>query len=194
MAISAIREIGLLSANMTDVNTALKNAGIDIAFVTVGGTAGKLAGSAIGSLILPGPGTILDAVIGGLFCGLATKKIGNNIKAKDLKNAISDYDRTRDEMKSCIDRESKKSLSELVNHVNAKNEELMENFNSVTEKMERYASNEMIDMRLRLKEMSHKCLDSMNDAYDSISGSIWYTKKYQIRMNQIAEDLQKLRK
>ena len=75
---SSYREIKLFKKGHTDIPSALKNAGLDIAGVGVGG----------------GVGTAVGGPAGGLVGSLGGRKITNSIKSMPLKKALKNWEET----------------------------------------------------------------------------------------------------
>ena len=86
-AFSGWREIKLLDKGHTEMETSLKNIGLDVAGIGVGLGVGAEAGAVVGSLILPGIGTAIGGVLGGLFGATVGREITNNVKEEPLKEA-----------------------------------------------------------------------------------------------------------
>ena len=86
LAFSSVREIKLLKSKDTDIISALKHAGLDIAGTGAGGTMGAVTGS----LILPVIGTLFGFSIGALL----GRKMTNKIKYKSLKQASKNYEKS----------------------------------------------------------------------------------------------------
>ncbi len=86
-AVSGWREIKLLDKGHTEMETSLKNIGLDVAGIGVGLGVGAEAGAVVGSLILPGIGTAIGGVLGGLFGATVGREITNDVKEEPLKEA-----------------------------------------------------------------------------------------------------------
>ena len=78
-AVSGWREINLLEKGDTDIESAIKNAGLDIAGVGVG--AG--IGATIGTAILP----VIGTVVGGFLGSMIGREVTNDIKLTPFKDA-----------------------------------------------------------------------------------------------------------
>ena len=101
-AFSGFREFNLLIENNTDILSALKNIGLDVAGTGVGMGAGGTAGAALGSIIFPGIGTVVGAIagsVGGAFFG---RNITNEIKTEPLKTAMEDWKKSTKKLKKKI--------------------------------------------------------------------------------------------
>ena len=89
-AFSSWREIKLLNKRHTEMETSLKNIGLDVAGIGVGGGLGSSIGAGIGTLIVPGIGTAIGGALGALAGSLGGRKITNNIKSMPLSEARED--------------------------------------------------------------------------------------------------------
>ncbi len=87
---SSIREIGLLSDGHTDVESALKNAGLDVAGAGGGLMAGAKGGALAGMWFGP-HGAAIGAIIGGIAGAIGGRTITNSIKRAALDKALADY-------------------------------------------------------------------------------------------------------
>ena len=85
-AVSGWREINLLEKGDTDIESAIKNAGLDMAGVGVGGG----IGATIGTAILPGIGT----VVGGFLGSMIGREVTNDIKLTPFKDAQKIWKKT----------------------------------------------------------------------------------------------------
>jgi hypothetical protein len=88
-SISSVREVFLLKGGQTDVTSAVKNAGLDIAGTGIGGAAGGLAGahvaSALGLAAIPGPHSLV--IVGAVGGAVAFRKVTNIIKGRPFRKA-----------------------------------------------------------------------------------------------------------
>jgi hypothetical protein len=80
---SAFREIRLLTLDKTSATDSLKNLAIDVGSAMTG----IAIGSQIGTLVLPGVGTLIGAALGGILGRMA----GNHVKAIPCKEAVEAY-------------------------------------------------------------------------------------------------------
>lgn len=100
LALSATREIRLLSEEKTNIGNSLKNAGLDVAGTSVGGFGGAKLGAAIGTFVAPGPGTAIGGVIGGIIGALTGRLATNSVKEINLNRAKDAYDKRFSSMES----------------------------------------------------------------------------------------------
>lgn len=124
--VSGYRELKLLIKGHTDINSALKNAGLDIAGTSLGGWAGAKAGAAIGSPAGPA-GIVIGGLVGGISGVILGRKISNAMKNKPFKLAVDNYNQVVSQAESSIKSKelqinqklSKKVKSELSRHQRA---------------------------------------------------------------------------
>jgi len=90
---SGLRELGLLVGGRTDLASAAKNAGLDVAGTGLGGWAGAKVGAIAG---LPfGPHVaFVTAILGGVGGAILMRMVTNEIKMKPFKEAAEAYERT----------------------------------------------------------------------------------------------------
>lgn len=92
LGLSSLREIRLLAKKHTNLRTATRNIGLDVAGTGVGGYAGAKAGATIGTALAPGVGSVVGALIGGLSGAFAGRSITNRIKVAKAEAARSHYE------------------------------------------------------------------------------------------------------
>lgn len=92
LAISATREIRLLSDDKTTIGRSLANASLDVAGTSVGGLGGAKVGALIGTAFAPGIGTAIGGAIGGLLGAFGGRAATNAVKAIPLKKASEAYE------------------------------------------------------------------------------------------------------
>jgi hypothetical protein len=100
LAISATREIRLLSEDKTTIGSAIANASLDIAGTSAGGLGGAKLGAIVGSFLAPGAGTIVGGAVGGMIGALAARFATNAVKEIPLKNAAGVYEQKVSSMES----------------------------------------------------------------------------------------------
>lgn len=91
LGLSTLREIRLLKRRHTDLRTAAKNIGLDVAGTGVGSFAGAKAGATIGTAVAPGVGSVVGAIIGGISGAIAGRSITNKIKLAEAEAARAHY-------------------------------------------------------------------------------------------------------
>lgn len=101
IAMTGLREANLLSQGKTDVNTMLKNGGLDIAGKGGGGLAGAKVGAVIGTVAGP-PGMIVGGIIGGIAGSLAGGSIAKNFKEEPMRNAEQELTDVRNNMHNAL--------------------------------------------------------------------------------------------
>lgn len=95
LALSGWREANLLLDSKTNMQTAIKNIGLDVAGTTggawIGGKAGALLGAKIGTAFSPGIGTAIGggigAILGAIGGAISGRKLSTSIKEDDFKTA-----------------------------------------------------------------------------------------------------------
>ncbi|MGZ5230963.1 MAG: hypothetical protein ACXWC3_13110 [Burkholderiales bacterium] len=92
--VSSVREIDLLSAGSTDMTTALKNAGLDVAGTGGGLMAGAKAGALAGMWLGP-HGAAVGAILGGIAGAIGGRTFTNSVKRAALEKALAEYDAGR---------------------------------------------------------------------------------------------------
>jgi len=88
--ISGYRELKLLIKGHTDINSALKNAGLDIAGTGLGGWAGAKVGALIGTSAGPA-GMVIGGVIGSISGAILGRFLTNAMKNEPFKVAVENY-------------------------------------------------------------------------------------------------------
>ncbi len=114
LAASSWREIRLLVAKDTDLLHSAKNLGLDVSTTAISNFAGLGAGSAIGTLILPGIGTTIGAIAGLISFSIAGRAASNKLKKIPLKKAIRRYEKTREKKIEALEEKSRKQFHSLV--------------------------------------------------------------------------------
>ena len=92
IALSGVREVGLLLDGKTDLTTAAKNAALDVGGTMAGGAVGAKAGAILGSLILPGIGTAIGGLVGAIFGAKAAREKTEEFKRKPFQEAFAAYE------------------------------------------------------------------------------------------------------
>ncbi len=90
MAVSGWREYKLIEKQKTDIKTATKNIGLDVAGIGGGGLAGAKGGAIIGSFLGP-PGTVVGGVIGAIGGAIGGRHFSDKIKFKKYNKALKRY-------------------------------------------------------------------------------------------------------
>ena len=142
-AFSVSREIKLLRNKDTDITSAFKNAGLDVAGVGMGMEAGSVAGGAIGSLIFPGPGTIIGIGIGAPIGAVLNRKITNKIKQIPLKNALKEYEKLVEQLK----KESLKAEKKYKHKFNQNTENEQNNLNETAKEIKDVINKKIKNLR-----------------------------------------------
>ena len=91
LALSGVREVGLLCEDKTSVGNAVKNLLLDGAGAEGGGVGGTLIGAGIGALLGP-VGAAIGAGLGGLGGAVAGRMATDQVKGRPLKKAIKAYE------------------------------------------------------------------------------------------------------
>ena len=91
LGLSSLREIRLLLKRHTNLRTAAKNIGLDVAGTGFGSFAGAKAGATIGTAFGPGVGSVVGAILGGISGALAGRTITNRIKMANAEEARKFY-------------------------------------------------------------------------------------------------------
>lgn len=94
LALSGVREVGLLSEDKTSAGNAMKNLLLDSAGTGGGAAGGALIGAEIGSLFGPGPGTVIGGVLGGIVGAITGKSATDWVKHEPLRSAVEAYKKT----------------------------------------------------------------------------------------------------
>lgn len=102
VAMSSMREFELLTEGNTSVVRALKNVAVDTAGVSVGGVLGAKGGAILGSVVLPGPGTLMGGLFGTIVGALAGKFGATELRQRKLQKAIVDYELTLGELSNAM--------------------------------------------------------------------------------------------
>ncbi|WP_324667976.1 hypothetical protein [Geochorda subterranea] len=97
LAVSGFREVVLMARGWTDLATALKNVGIDVAGVGVGSTAGVKAGLALGFVLGGTVGAVIGAILGALGGSTLGKRPANWLKARRARAAAERFRRVVEE-------------------------------------------------------------------------------------------------
>ncbi len=105
LAFSSWRESKLLWDEKTTIERALKNVAFDVGGVGVGGFAGAKAGAAIGCLILPGPGTVVCGIVGGIIGAVGGKLVSTSIRKAPFKAARDAYNSAIESAQTAINGE-----------------------------------------------------------------------------------------
>lgn len=93
MISAAVQEASLLAEEKTTVERALAHVAVTTGAVAAGGTLGAKGGAALGTVILPGLGTVLGGFLGGVAGAVVGKLTAGEIKAIPLRNALASYER-----------------------------------------------------------------------------------------------------
>jgi hypothetical protein len=89
---SVVREIGILSQGKTTLGTSVKNALLDVSGTGAGGFVGAKLGTVVGTAILPGIGTFIGLIGGGIIGALGGRTVTNSIKQKPMKDAHESWE------------------------------------------------------------------------------------------------------
>jgi outer membrane lipoprotein SlyB len=115
LAVTSIREVGLLLKGWTDVNTALKHVAADTVGVGVGSWTGAKIGGALG--VLAGPVGAAIGTVAGVFAGaMAGKFASDRLKKAALRRAIEDFHGHMTAVGQSFVRAGKTRLSALCRH------------------------------------------------------------------------------
>lgn len=106
--ISGAREISLLSQNMTDFPTALKNMGLDMLGTGAGAAIGGKLGIALGAPLGP-IGAVLGGLIGSIFGAMSGRTLTNEVKLAPLRAAHENLTATVRDAKSTIGQSQEKT-------------------------------------------------------------------------------------
>ncbi|HXX64026.1 MAG TPA: glycine zipper domain-containing protein, partial [Bacteroidota bacterium] len=109
LGLSTMREIRLLKRRHTDLRTAAKNIGLDVAGTGVGSFAGAKAGATIGTAVAPGVGSVVGAIIGGIGGAIAGRSITNKIKLAEAEAARAHYAKTMREFQERLEKVTAKA-------------------------------------------------------------------------------------
>jgi len=113
LGLSTMREIRLLKRRHTDLKTAAKNIGLDVAGTGVGSFAGAKAGATIGTAVAPGVGSVVGAIIGGISGAIAGRSITNKIKLAEADAARAHYAKTMREFQERLENVTTKAREAL---------------------------------------------------------------------------------
>ena len=94
LALSGVREVGLLSEDKTSAGNAMKNLSLDLAGAWGGGAGGALVGAEIGTLILPGLGTAAGGLLGAIGGAILGRSATDRVKREPLNKAVKAYKKT----------------------------------------------------------------------------------------------------
>jgi hypothetical protein len=98
LVLSTTREIRLLSDEKTTLGESFKNASLDVAGTGIGGFGGAKAGALLGSLIAPGPGTLIGGILGGVAGAFGLRFVTDKVKTIHLREVKEIYDRKASSM------------------------------------------------------------------------------------------------
>ena len=93
LALSGVREVGLLSEDKTSAGNAMKNLSLDLAGTGGGGAGGALIGAEIGSLFGP-VGMVAGALLGGIGGAMLGRSATDRVKSEPLNKAVDAYKKT----------------------------------------------------------------------------------------------------
>ena len=116
---SGWREKDLLVKGHTDIVSALKNTGLDMAGIGIGMSSGSLLGASIGTAIMPGIGTVVGSILGNISGSLVGRGLTNKIKQKPLKSALQNLQ----EKCNILNKECKKAEMKYQNQFQSDKEE-----------------------------------------------------------------------
>ncbi|MEX0597614.1 MAG: hypothetical protein WD512_14070, partial [Candidatus Paceibacterota bacterium] len=174
MALSGWREFKLIEKQKTDIKTATKNIGLDIAGTGGGGLAGVKGGAIIGSAFGPA-GTVAGGIIGGIGGAFGGRHLSNKIKFKKYNKALKSYEKKQKLLEeTIIDSEKnaqekwKKYYSEQQEILNTKKEKAVTDVEESLEEVRMWRLNsEKIESREALNYML-QCEDEL----DSLSNEV----------------------
>lgn len=92
LAVSSFREFKLIDNDKTTIDRALLNIGLDVAGSGGGGLLGLKGGALLGTMIMPGVGTVIGGIVGGVGGAMLGRTASNHVKTIPLKRAIQDFD------------------------------------------------------------------------------------------------------
>ena len=93
LALSGVREVGLLSEDKTSAGNAMKNLSLDVAGTGSGGAGGALIGAEIGSL-LGEEGEIVGGLLGAIGGAIFGRSATDRVKREALNKAVKAYKKT----------------------------------------------------------------------------------------------------
>lgn len=186
-AFASFREAKLLKNKDTDIISALKNAGLDIAGVEGGGT----IGATIGSIFLPGIGT----VIGGLIGALLGRNFTNDIKHKPLKDHEESIKKLKEESEKAEKKYRYKFNQDKENEQNNLNKTAKKTKDVISEKIKNLRK-WIIDREKPSSKLQYNLLTNIPDTIKSIKKELklswieyfWPSKKtiaYKKQMKEV---------
>jgi len=145
LAISSIREIGLLYNHKTNFIASLKNVGLDVigtgGGALAGAQAGALTGAAIGSFF-PGAGNaigfIIGSIAGSIGGAMGGRSLTNRLKRRKLDNAIKKYSEQYTLMANDTKEKSRNALKNLREHAICTNNNYNTKISSTSPKLVAY--------------------------------------------------------
>lgn len=91
LAVSSFREIVLLAKGWTDLATALRNVGLDVVGVGLGGAAGARLGASLGFGLAGPVGAAVGTVLGALAGAVLGKLAANHFRMRPVKEAYARF-------------------------------------------------------------------------------------------------------
>lgn len=160
MGLSSTREVRLLMKGHTSVLNSAKNLGLDVAGTGIGGAIGVKAGATIGSLFIPGIGTAVGGLIGGITLALIGRKKTDEIKKKAFNEVfntylreVKQYEISKQVIVKNTDKKIKKYKSDIENDLSIEKIKLNKKVKSM--------SNEMIKINEERYKLTPKKIEKM---------------------------------
>lgn len=152
--ISGIREIDLLSQNMTDFPTALKNIGLDMLGTGAGGAIGAKVGATAGAVLGPF-GFVAGGVLGGIVGALIGRGITNEIKLAPLRAAHERLVSTVETATATISRSQGETRRSLAAAAEGARRRLELGFAAIRESCQRELDEKRANLHNQMEEFSH---------------------------------------
>ncbi|WP_322526849.1 hypothetical protein [Marinococcus luteus] len=168
LIISTYREVKLHNQNKTDLGASVKNVGLDVAGVGVGGFAGALIGAFIG-----GFGGSFGFMVGGLIGGIVGAVVGksgsNAVKEIAMKEAFHDYECKVNKAQYLLAREQEKAQSTLKEMVAGVNQDL----NQANEKLQEVYKQKFEHQKIHVVEKQRLFLEEVPTVLRSIKQELY---------------------
>jgi len=106
LAFSGWRETKLLRQSQTNLSSAAKNIGLDVAGTGLGAAAGAKGGALIGTMIGGPVGAGIGALVGGIAGAVGGRYISNDIKKADFEEALEEVKNAEESFSSALAQET----------------------------------------------------------------------------------------